>query len=124
MSRKVVVTGGRRYANKARVYECLDHLLKVKPFDMLIEGGATGADTLAREWAKERCFPCLTCEADWDFFGNAAGSIRNGHMLKTYQPILVLAFPGGPGTKDCVTRAVAMKITVVFEKDITTQWRF
>lgn len=37
-------------------------------------------------------------------YNAAAGSVRNEFML-TWRPRLVLAFPGGPGTKDMVTRA-------------------
>lgn len=36
---------------------------------------------------------------------NAAGPIRNQHMLDIGKPDVVLAFPGGRGTEDMIRRA-------------------
>jgi UDP-N-acetylmuramoylalanine-D-glutamate ligase len=42
--------------------------------------------------------------------GNAAGPIR---MLKEGKPNYVVAFPGGPGTRDMVNKAKAAGVPVV-----------
>lgn len=80
----------------------------------IIEGGATGADTLAREWWKARHVgELITVRADWKKHGKAAGPIRNQHMVDHYKPELVVAFPGGRGTADMVRRAKAADVKVM-----------
>ena len=99
---KVLVCGGRHYSDVALVFRVLDML---RPTEV-IQGGATGADALAAQWAKARkVVGLVTCKADWAKHGKAAGPIRNQHMLDTRKPDLVVAFPGGNGTRDMIDRA-------------------
>lgn len=105
---RVLVCGGRHYRDHARVYAKLDRL---QP-NLVIEGGGSGADGIARMWAANNGVPLATFAAHWDKFGKAAGPLRNGWMLKYGQPDLVLAFPGGKGTADMVRQAKAADIEV------------
>lgn len=84
----------------------------------IIEGGATGADRHAREWAEHFGLKPETYKADWypSGFGRldrSAGPIRNQRMLDEGRPDLVLAFPGGTGTADMVRRARAAGVKVI-----------
>jgi hypothetical protein len=81
--------------------------------DVIIYGGAYGADRLAREWAEEHCLGSECYPADWTKYGRAAGPIRNKQMLVEGKPDLVVAFPGGPGTADMVRQARAAGIRVI-----------
>lgn len=111
---KVLVCGGRDYADRKRVWEELDNLHNAAPFNAftVIQGGAPGADALAREWCVERKAPFWNYPADWKTHGRAAGPIRNQLMLDKGKPDLVLAFPGGRGTADMVRRAQAAGVQV------------
>ena len=103
---RVLVCGGRDYGNITCVSQALDALAKTHGALTIIEGGATGADAIARAWWKHHHKGELhTVRADWKKHGKAAGPIRNQHMLDHYKPDLVLAFPGGRGTADMVRRA-------------------
>lgn len=95
---KILVTGGRHYADREHVFDALDRL---KPTE-IAQGGATGADRLARIYARQNNVPCRTWRADWKQYGRAAGPIRNEQMLLDFDPDLVLAFPGGTGTAGMV----------------------
>jgi hypothetical protein len=76
------------------------------PVDIeIIQGGATGADKSAYDWAVVNFAQCREYPADWGKHGNAAGPIRNQQMLDKEKPDLVLAFPGGYGTQDMLKRA-------------------
>lgn len=101
----VVVTGGRDYTDAAMVNKTLDRLHAAHGVTLLVEGGATGADSLARAWAKAHKIPFKTVKADWDKLGPKAGPVRNGQMLERYKPDIVVAFPGNAGTADCVSQA-------------------
>lgn len=96
---KIIVCGGRAYANKEFLFRYLDGFHKEHKVRILIHGGAGGADTLAGEWAWQRWVTCRVYHADWAKYGKAAGPIRNKEMLGE-KPHFVLAFPGGAGTED------------------------
>jgi predicted Rossmann-fold nucleotide-binding protein len=104
---KVLVCGGRDFDDQALLYDVLDEIESNEgPITLVIQGGASGADELALDWAKYRGKDCLTVAADWKTHGKAAGPIRNSKML-SYNPDLVVAFPGGAGTADMVKKAIA-----------------
>lgn len=79
----------------------------------IVQGGATGADTLARLWAEENNVSCVTMHADWKREGRLAGIKRNQAMIDQHKPDMVLQFPGGKGTADMVKRARKSDIPVV-----------
>lgn len=90
---KLLVCGGRRFGKWATLKAEIEKLHAEKPITLLIEGGAKGADRLAREWAKQAGIPVQTFEADWTTYGKGAGPIRNEQMLREGKPDFVLAFP-------------------------------
>ena len=109
---RVLVCGGRDYNDKQRVWEYLDASNECVRITRLIQGGGRGADALAKAWADDRGIPIATHEAQWEVYGRAAGPMRNQKMLMEEQPDLVIAFPGGKGTLDVVTRARKAGIAV------------
>lgn len=100
--KRVLVCGGRDYDNTERVYETLNAAWLLNRLDVVASGGATGADELAIQWAKQMQVPYQVWPAQWSLLGKAAGPIRNKQMLDEFQPTLVLAFPGGKGTAHMV----------------------
>lgn len=105
---KVLVCGGRDYGEADKVEEVLSAL---DP-PLIIEGGASGADSLASLWATKNGVHVCTVNALWGFYGKQAGPIRNSAML-ALKPDLVVAFPGGRGTADMVEQAKAAGIEVL-----------
>lgn len=113
---RVLVCGGRDYADRKHLSETLDVILKQSdraPYDVLIHGGAPGADMLANDWAQGKLVQVRMFTADWHRLGKAAGPIRNQQMLDEGKPDLVVAFPGGKGTADMVARAEKAGVRVV-----------
>jgi hypothetical protein len=51
--------------------------------------------------------------ADWEKYGKAAGPIRNQQILVEGKPDLVVAFQGGRGTANMVSRAQQAGVPVV-----------
>lgn len=112
---RVLVCGGRDYDDSHRVYQVLDKLHAEAGIDIIIEGGAKGADRLAREWAWHPygCGMVETFDADWEAHGTFAGPMRNKRMLEEGLPDLVIAFPGGRGTADMIRKARRAGVEVV-----------
>ncbi len=113
---RVLVCGGRNYSDFSRLCAVLDKLNDEAGVDVVIEGGAPGADRLAREWARIVARPGAdveTFEADWENQGTFAGPARNRRMLTEGKPDLVIAFPGGSGTANMVKQARKAGVEVV-----------
>jgi len=108
---RLLVTGGRDFADRQKLFDALDMVHDFTPVSLLIAGGARGADTLAIEWAKERGINYHIEKAQWGRFGKSAGIIRNKQMLEM-KPNLVVAFAGGNGTRDMVNRSKKDNIEV------------
>ncbi|HEY2532204.1 MAG TPA: DUF2493 domain-containing protein [Xanthobacteraceae bacterium] len=110
---RVLVCGGRDYDDELTVYAVLDKLHAEHPFELLMTGGASGADQLAVEWAKQHDVRTKVFVADRNAIGRKAGPMRNQRMLDEGKPDTVIAFPGGRGTADMVTRALKMALSVI-----------
>lgn len=102
---KVLVCGGRDYADRNNIFDTLDSLHEDTAITTIIHGGARGADSLADAWARSRGIKTHVFFPDWDKYGNAAGPIRNQQMLKEGNPDYVVAFPGGKGTEHMISIA-------------------
>lgn len=108
----VVVCGGRNFEDREFVWHVLDAFHAAHSIQRVIEGGCRGADRWAMEWAMAKGISSHTFPADWKKHGKGAGSIRNAEML-AQNPDAVIAFPGGPGTANCVRQAEALGIPVL-----------
>lgn len=122
----LVCTGGRNFGedrldhsgtkrNRNQVYaerKCIVDELDRLNISRISVGDAHGLDFYVKLYAREKNIPIRVFRANWNDFGWAAGPMRNGTMLLETMPDLVLAFPGGPGTLDCVKQALAFSFNV------------
>ena len=103
----ILLCGGRKFQGWNAVERVLD---LVSP-ELIIHGAAAGADSLAGRYARQNDVPCREFPAVWRPQGPAgpvdmgAGHARNQQMLDQGNPDIVLAFPGGPGTRNMVKRS-------------------
>lgn len=116
----ILVCGDRNWTDKEVMHDILDGFLQEYGSRMqVIQGGARGADTIAKEWSLARDIPCITVEAEWDKYGRAAGPIRNKAML-AWNPEFVIAFhedlAKSKGTRNMVLQARTAGINVVLVK--------
>ena len=103
---RIIVCGGRDYADRAFVFQVLDKIHTLRGICEVIQGECpTGADRWAREWAVNMGKTLTRCRAEWEKYGKRAGPIRNRQMLEL-KPDGVVAFDtGGPGTRDMISAA-------------------
>lgn len=109
---RLLVCGGRSYSDREKLFWVLDALHAATPVTLVIHGGANGADALAGAWAKERGVTVQVFEADWSN-GKSGGPIRNTAMLREGKPGLVVAFPGGAGTRNMISQARSVSVRIV-----------
>lgn len=106
---RVLVCGGREFLDRERLYSILD----AHEITDLAHGAARGADSLADEWALDRGIRVWRYPANWAEHGKAAGPRRNIAMLEDFDPELVIAFPGGVGTKHMINISKRAEVRVV-----------
>lgn len=91
--------------------------------NVVLTGGARGADALAETWAKRNALPLEVRKADWKTHGEAAGPLRNTELVAACTH--VLAFPHATksrGTRDAMRKATAAgRQMVVVELDAQQQ---
>ncbi len=101
-----IICGGRDFSDEGMFVAAMGDLIHLRGMpECIVNGGARGADLMAKQWAKHHAIEARSVAADWGLHGRAAGPIRNQTMLDKYAPDLVVAFPGGRGTADMVSRS-------------------
>lgn len=110
---RVLVCGGTNYTDTKTFSQVMDEYHKKYVFTLVIQGGARGADFMAKMWAVDNNVDEKQFDAEWSKYGSAAGPLRNQRMINEGKPELVIAFPGGRGTADMIKRAKISRIEVL-----------
>ena len=105
-SKPIVCISGSRSINWIN----LDLFIDPNHVGQIIQGGAIGIDTLAKQWAKRNKIDCITFLPNWKIFGKKAGLERNRAMIE-YCDILI-AFHDGKSTGTLYTINYAKSIGV------------
>lgn len=109
---RAIICGGRDFKDWNWFASRLALVHVAVDISEVIEGGARGADSMARFWAKLKDINCVTVEAEWDRLGRSAGYHRNVAMIGL-KPDLVIATPGGVGTRMMVDIAKKHGVRVI-----------
>ena len=112
METKLLVCGGRNFAEYEYLEKTLDSIREEFNVGTVIHGNARGADRLAGEWAKLRGLKVISVDANWKEYGRAAGAIRNKEMIDM-RPDLVVAFSGGKGTLNMMNLTLKNRIPLM-----------
>ena len=122
---RVLVCGGRDWTHLSKIFNMLFTYYDQTPLDeefVVIQGGAIGADFIAKIWALSEGPNRVGHEeykAQWDKYGQKAGPIRNKRMLDEGKPDIILAFPtkDSAGTWDLINQASDRDIEIFVVKE-------
>ena len=89
---KLAVIGSRDFNNYEQLCEHLDKLQTDNTINVIISGGAKGADSLAAKYAKEHDIELIEHKPDWQKYGRGAGMVRNKLIIDDSDE--VIAFLG------------------------------
>lgn len=114
--KKIIVAGPRDYVDKEYIYQILDmyiNMLYLKVTDNveIVEGGARGVDSIARDYAKDYQLYHKQFPADWGRNGRSAGPIRNQQMAE-YADVLIAFYNGSRGTSNMIKQAMENGLSV------------
>ena len=115
----IVAAGGRDLSwPQERIASALLQRSGGRPVHLLLHGGARGTDQAIGRAAHQLGWPVQSLPAEWGRYGRSAGPIRNRRLLEQAlaeaeahtspafaASVLVIAFPGGPGTASLVQQA-------------------
>ena len=111
---RILVAGGRVRVSQRAVEAVLDRLATTlsKPI-VVIHGNAKGTDTIADHWARDRGHTPdpYPVDAKLDGYSELAPKMRNHRMLDQ-GPEIVVAFPGGPGTRHMTEIAQKARVPI------------
>lgn len=125
---KVIIAGSRTFDNfflmEIKLKNILAiHLLK-RDFE-IIQGGAKGADSLAKEFAIKYKIKCHQYDANWERDGRIAGFIRNERMAKNATHCICFWDGYSLGTKNMIELAYKYELqlrVVNYSKRIIDKW--
>lgn len=112
---KVIVAGGRDFADYALLKQKLDYALKNKVTESItiVSGAARGADKLGERYAKERGYEIDSHPANWDRYGKSAGYIRNKEMAQNADALMAFWDGKSKGTKHMIDLAEQYGLKVI-----------
>lgn len=111
---KLGIVGSRNFTDWKRFIREIMRLFPPGPtIDLIVTGGAAGADTLAELFADRYHIPAHIIKPDWKKYGKSAGMIRNGEIVKGSD--IIVAFWDGTsrGTQDTINKAKVFKKTTL-----------
>ena len=124
MQRRIIIAGGRDYGrrctpentyDKAWEAACYDRLRRcvkgiITRKDIIVSGGAKGADALGEQFAERNGLGLERYPADWEKHGKGAGFRRN-HQMALASDVLVAFWDGkSRGTKNMIEEAHKAKL--------------
>lgn len=106
---RLIICGGRNFSDHELFHTAITRWIELHGWPReIVAGGATGADAMARDWARENGVLYTEYAADWGSYGKRAGPLRNAamaaHVVRGGDGGC-LALPGGKGTADMVLQA-------------------
>ncbi len=102
---RLAIIGSRTFDNYELLCQEIDKLKVFYQIDIIISGGARGADSLGMRYAQEHKIPFIAFTADWEKYGKIAGMIRNQDIIDTSDYIIAFWDGVSRGTRDSIRRA-------------------
>lgn len=117
---KVAIVGSRSLENKpSAVRDAIERAPWMIPeySDLIIvSGGASGVDTFAEQFAKDRMYDTIIIEPEWQKYGPAAGPKRNTKIVEEADAVVAIWDGKSNGTKDTIDKALAQGVSLYVEQ--------
>ncbi len=108
----VGIVGSRTFTDYQKLKDWCD--ANLTPIDVIVSGGANGADALGARYAEERGLKTLIFKPDWAKHGRGAGFVRNKTIVDN-SDILVACWDGqSRGTANSIKLAQKKGIEIFY----------
>ena len=115
----LAIVGSRYFFDSDFLKEQISKALKkwklnLSDIECIVSGGAEGVDSMAEDFAIENETPFKKFEPQWEYYGKAAGPIRNRAIMECVTHVLALpSYVYSPGTKSAINIARSYKREVI-----------
>lgn len=106
---KLAIIGSRTFSNYEFLAQKLDHFKLTNKIDLIISGGARGADFLSEKWAKENNIETLIFYPNWKKYGKSAGFIRNVDICNAADYVIAFWDGKSKGTQHSINICKKLK---------------
>lgn len=112
---KLAIVGSRTFSRYGWFKFVVVHYYPICNIEQIVSGGAKGADSLAKRYAKEYDIPYLEFPANWELYGKSAGYRRNIDIVNACDEVLAFWDGVSRGTKHTIDTAKKQgkKVTVI-----------
>lgn len=100
---KLAIIGSREFNDYEFLCKSLEPIKSM--VQLVVSGGAKGADELGERWANENNIPTLIFYADWKKHGKSAGFIRNIDIIKNCDAVVAYQVNQSKGTQHSLNLA-------------------
>ena len=98
---KLAIIGSRGFTD----YDLMKSNVDLTTVDLIISGGAKGADSLAEKLANENQIPIKLFIPNWKTYGYQAGFIRNAYIIEEADKVIAFWDGKSKGTLDSINKA-------------------
>lgn len=111
---KLAVVGSRTFNKRSLLVRVITQLGRP---ELIISGGARGADALAKQYAIDLDIPYLEFPANWDLYGKSAGYKRNVQIVEACDQVLAFWDGLSKGTEHTVNLAkkLGKKVIIIWD---------
>jgi len=112
---KIGIIGSRTFNNYELLKEVMgDYLNRDNELncELVVSGGANGADSLGERWARENNIQTLIFKPDWKKYGKSAGFIRNEDIIKNSDFVVAFWDEISKGTKSSIDLTIKHDIPI------------
>ena len=102
---KVIIAGTRTANDYRDVHDGMRILTRGETPEVILTGGAKGADELGKKYAETNNLHHIEVTAEWRTYGKKAGPIRNAQLVKQATHLLAIWDGKSKGTKSIIDQA-------------------
>lgn len=110
---RLAIVGSREFENYDLVCAEVAKIQQTQKIDLIVSGGAKGADTLAKKFAAKKRIPLMEFLPDYDRYGRGAPLQRNTLIVKNSDVVLAFVAATSKGTWDTIRKARAARKKVI-----------
>lgn len=113
---KLAIVGSREFENYDLLCAEVEKIKQTQTVELIVSGGAKGADTLAKRYAALNHIPMMEFKPDYKQFGHNAPAQRNALIVENADWVLAFVAPTSRGTWDTIRKAEKMLRKVIIVK--------
>ena len=113
---RLAIVGSREFTNYDLLCSEVAKIQETQKIDLIVSGGATGADTLAKKFAAKNRIPLMEFLPDYSRYGRGAPLQRNSLIVQNADWVLAFVTASSKGTWDTIRKAERAKKKTIIVK--------